>query len=119
MNSKIYILEDNQDILEIMSESLIIEGYEVDGFSNVADFKKAMEVDKPDLFLIDVVLPDGHGINLCEDLKLNRSTKHIPVILLTAHSEIEKMKIRSRADDFIAKPFQMADLIKRIANQLK
>ena len=119
MKSKIYILEDNLDILEIMTESLEVEGYTINGFSMAADFRSAMKTDIPDLFLIDVVLPDGHGINLCEDLKLNRSTKHIPVILLTAHSEIEKMKIRSRADDFIAKPFQMADLIKRIANQLK
>jgi len=118
MKSKIYILEDNEDILEIMSESLEIAGYEVNGYTNVADFKNAMNIATPDLFLIDVILPDGHGINLCEDLKLNRSTRHLPVILLTAHSEIQKMKIRSRADDFIAKPFQMEDLIKRISNQL-
>ena len=119
VRNKIYILEDNPDILEIMTETLTLEGYQVNSYTTVANFKNAISVALPDLFLIDVILPDGHGINICEDLKLNRSTRQIPVILLTAHSEIDKMKIRSRADDFIAKPFQIANLIERISLQLK
>ncbi|MDN3587541.1 response regulator [Pedobacter aquatilis] len=118
MKKKIYILEDTIDILELLEEILTTAGYEVTGFTNVAEFNLALKGDKPDLFLMDVMLPDGHGINICEHLKLDRNTKAIPVILLTANVEIEKMKLRSRADDFIPKPFDIADLTNRVARQL-
>ncbi|WP_316739118.1 response regulator transcription factor [Pedobacter aquatilis] len=119
MKNSIYILEDNEEILGLLSDILKNEGYQVNGYTHVADFKSAIQVAKPNLCLIDVVLPDGHGISVCDDIKLDRSMKNIAVILLTANAEISKMKLRSRADDFIAKPFELADLIKRVNAQLQ
>ncbi|GAA3971112.1 hypothetical protein GCM10022246_24510 [Pedobacter ginsengiterrae] len=114
MSKTIYILEDNFEILEVISLILSAEGMEVCGYSMVSEFQKALEKSMPDLFIIDVTLPDGHGLNICDHLKLDQKTKNIPVILITANSEIEKMKLRSRADDFIAKPFDIEDLVKRV-----
>ncbi|WP_231491423.1 response regulator transcription factor [Pedobacter sp. Leaf170] len=119
MKKTIYVLEDNEDILEVISETLKSEGHEVNGYTNTVSFKTAIRETKPDLCLIDVVLPDGHGINICEEIKLDRTMKNLPVILLTANAEIGKMKLRSRADDFIAKPFDLSDLIKRVNAQLQ
>ncbi|WP_316831724.1 response regulator transcription factor [Pedobacter aquatilis] len=118
MKNTIYILEDSADILESLTDLLALSGFQVQGFLSSLAFQQAISLNKPDLFLIDVMLPDGNGVSICENLKLNRDTRSIPVVLLTANSEIQKMKLRSRADDFIAKPYALEDLLKRIKRLL-
>lgn len=118
MNKTVYILEDSPEILEIISLVLSEEGMEVSGYSTVSEFQKALEKSTPDLFLVDVTLPDGHGLNISDHIKLDQKTKNIPVIVITANSEIDKMKLRSRADDFISKPFDIQDLVKRVKKLL-
>lgn len=118
MNKSIYILEDNLEILEVISLVLSQENFEITGYRSASDFVEGLKRAVPDLCLLDVMLPDGHGLNICDHLKLDQKTKKTPVIMMTAHEEIGKMKLRSRADDFIAKPFDVADLLERIKKQL-
>ncbi|WP_316736663.1 response regulator transcription factor [Pedobacter aquatilis] len=117
MNSKIFVLEDDDAILEVTKLILESEGFEVTGFSTVADFNQ--EKTLPDLYLLDIMLPDGNGMAVCESLKQGAETGDIPVILMSAHIDLAKRKESSGADSFIAKPFDVYALIDIITGLLK
>ncbi|MFD2517054.1 response regulator [Salinimicrobium flavum] len=67
------------------------------------------------VFLLDIMLPDGNGLDLCRELKNNETTRKIPVVLMSAHADINSME---GADDFISKPFDVDELLRRIERQL-
>ena len=73
----------------------------------------------PDLFLLDVMLPDGNGAEICEDLKTDIFTKHIPIIVMSAQNNSEQKAIAAFANDYISKPFDIDDVLERINKQLK
>lgn len=114
MKKPICVLEDNEEILEIISIVLEDENYVVHGFNTVSDFMSSFENLKPSLCLLDVMLPDGNGLDVCMHIKSNPETLNTPVIMMTANSQIEKMKEKCKANDFIAKPFDIDDLSGRI-----
>jgi two-component system phosphate regulon response regulator PhoB len=107
---KIYILEDNADIQEILMMVFEDDGYEVKLFSSVAEFEKGGLSIIPDVFLLDVSLPDGNGLEVCCELKAGIKTAAIPVVIMTANSEMQKMKDHCNADCFISKPFDIYHL---------
>jgi len=114
MGKKICLLEDDQGIKDIIELLLTEEEYEVNGFSNVKDFMAFGDKSSQNLYLLDVKLPDGNGIEVCEMLKRNVDTKNIPVMMMSAHAALSEMKNQCRAEDFIAKPFDIFDLLKRV-----
>lgn len=114
MKKTICVLEDNQEILEIISIVLEEENYQVCGFETVSEFLSAFKAQNPALCLLDVMLPDGNGIEVCNYIKGNTNTSSIPVVIMTANSRIEKMKDSCGADDFIAKPFDIDNFSRRI-----
>jgi len=114
MNKCICVLEDNEEILEIISIVLEEENYEVHGFGTVSAFMSRFVAMEPALCLLDVMLPDGSGLEVCESIKSSLITKDIPVLMMTANSQIARMRQTSKADDFIAKPFDINDLTDRI-----
>lgn len=114
MKKCICVLEDNVEILEVIGIVLEEENYEVHGFSTVSEFKSKFASLRPALCLLDVMLPDGSGLEVCEFIKSSELTKNIPVLMMTANSQIAKMRLTSAADDFIAKPFDINDLTERI-----
>jgi len=114
MNKCICVLEDNEEILEIISIVLEEENYEVHGFGTVSEFMSRFAALEPALCLLDVMLPDGSGLEVCESIKSSLITKDIPVLMMTANSQIARMRQTSKADDFIAKPFDINDLTDRI-----
>ena len=116
MGKKVCLLEDDQGIREIIELILTEEQYEVKGFSSVKDFMAFNEKDRQDLYLLDVKLPDGNGIEVCDLLKKNEDTMNIPVIMMSAHAALSEMKKQCGAEDFIAKPFDIFDLLKRVDN---
>mgnify|MGYP006198322185 FL=1 len=113
---EIYIVEDNDHIRELLEFILIDQDYAVQSFPNARSFQNQITTKHPDLILMDVMLPDGNGLDMCNSLGFNKETSAIPVILMSAHANINKDNC---AVDFIPKPFDVDDLIGRIGMQLK
>lgn len=115
----IYILEDDDSIRKLVQYTLNSQKFETKGFSNTKDFWNEKNV--PDLFLLDIMLPDEDGFSVLKKLKSNDSTKKIPVIMLTAKStEFDKVAgLDLGADDYIPKPFGLMELVARIKAVLR
>ena len=112
----IYIVEDDTDIRELETYALKNSGYEVKSFGESKSFFKACAEIKPQLVILDVMLPDFDGLSVLEKLRKDKSTKNIPVILVTAKSsEMDKVKgLDMGADDYLTKPFSVLELISRV-----
>lgn len=111
---KVFIVEDDPIIVEGLSIALSQEGYDVASFGNVADAIKEIKSEAHyDVCLLDVNLPDGDGFQVCKAI---RSRSEVPVIFLTAcDDEIHTvLAFEQGADDYIAKPFRIRELIARI-----
>lgn len=106
----IYILEDSEDIQDILTIVFEDQGYEVKVFSSVGQFKKDALKILPDVFLLDVSLPDGNGLKVCSELQSAINTSTIPIVIMTANAQMEKMKEQCNADFFISKPFDINHL---------
>lgn len=115
---EIFILEDNQDLRELYEYILEGENYEITTFATVTAFmENATHV--PDLYLLDVMLPDGNGIDLCNELKQKSNSANVPVILISAHKQLHEVKVACPTADFIPKPFDIDFLVSRIAYNLQ
>lgn len=114
--SKIFLVEDDDSIRELIEYLLISLKYEVQTFPTAQEFHNEMQSRNPDLILMDIMLPDGNGLNICRKLRNNKKTKDIPVILMSAHESIAR---GACASDFVSKPFEVDDLVQKIKNQLK
>jgi DNA-binding response OmpR family regulator len=111
---RILISDDNLAILDALKMMLEEEGYEVETTNDGATIQNAQEF-LPDLLLLDVWMPGMSGINICKQLKSAAATKRIPIIMVSATKDIEQIAKNSGADDFIAKPFQMENLLAIVA----
>lgn len=118
---RIYIVEDDKNIREIEAFSLKNSGYEVEEFPNAAEFYKRLEEVKPQLIVLDVMLPDDDGLNIVKRLRNSSTWKKIPIILVTAKTtEMDKVKgFDSGADDYLTKPFGVMELISRVKALLR
>lgn len=110
----IYVVEDNDDIRELVSYLFENEGYLVRSFATATEFKTEMGNTFPDIFLLDVMLPDGNGMDICNQLKTADASKNIPVVLMSANTNMTYIGEESLADDFISKPFDIDELINRV-----
>jgi DNA-binding response OmpR family regulator len=110
MSKKILIIEDDTDILDMMPYILRDEGYDV---VTAVDCAPIAEVSllKPGLILLDNRLGEGEGADACKQLKADASTAHIPVVIVSANMQLAKLSQESHADDYLAKPFDISELI--------
>ena len=117
----IYIVEDDRNIQEIEIFALKNSGYQAVGFETAKDFYKALSEKLPELILLDIMLPDEDGLSILKSLRTRADTQKIPVILVTAKStEIDKVKgLDGGADDYIAKPFGVMEMIARVKALLR
>ena len=117
----IYIIEDDDSIREIEELALINAGHKVLGFSCAKDFYDKMNDVIPDLCLVDIMLPDEDGYSVLNKIRMSPMTRDLPVILVTAKvSEIDTVKgLDAGADDYIAKPFGIMELISRVRALLR
>ena len=117
---KILIVEDEEHLLELESLLLPTKGYEVKG---VLDGPSALELVasmKPDLILLDIMLPVMDGFEVCRQIKANEATRHIPVVMLSAKKSKEDLVKAEQvgADRYITKPFKSAMVIATIQRLL-
>ena len=117
----IYCVEDDKSIREIEMYTLQSTGFETKGFEDGRSFFEELKEEKPDLILLDVMLPDEDGISILTKLKKNPDTSDIPVMIASAKGEeYDKIKgLDTGADDYLAKPFGMMEMISRIKAVLR
>ena len=121
MNELIAIVDDEPDILELVSLHLTKAGFSVREFADADSFNAFIQTSTPDLIVLDLMLPDTDGLELCKMLKKNDAYVAIPVIMLTAKGE-ETDKILGLelgADDYITKPFSPKELVARVKAVLR
>ncbi len=117
--SKILVVDDDIDILSVMEILLSMKGFDVEVTSKGENTMPKIESFKPDLILLDVLISGHDGRAICKELKSNKSTKHIPVIMFSAHPGAASTISDYGADDFIAKPFDVNNLMEKVNTQLK
>ncbi|MCD6222046.1 response regulator [bacterium] len=121
MNKLIAVIDDEPDILELVSLHLTKSGFKVKEFLNAESFFKFLSSKIPDLIILDLMLPDLDGIEVCKYLKSNQELKSIPIIMLTARvSETDKvLGLELGADDYVTKPFSPRELVARVKAVLR
>lgn len=107
MSKCIHLVEDDEDIRFIIEYLLIDEGYEVDTYANATAFYNGFHVTGADLIILDVMLPDGNGIDICRKLKTDEKTAHIPIVIMSAHAAEKSILEEACANAFISKPFDL------------
>jgi len=108
MNKKIvYVLEDDPDISEMIHYVLSDAGYEVETCGTVDRFQEKLEFKIPDIFILDILLPDGNGLDICRQLRANESTAPTPILVMSAHQTKREIDAIGCASDFIPKPFNI------------
>lgn len=110
MKKKIVVIEDNHEILELLGFILENEDYEVLASLNAEPIKNLEEIN-PHLILLDENLGEDKGHQLCLAIKANPGTSHLPVILISAVSNLPEIARKCKADNYIAKPFLIEDLL--------
>src|ERR1700756_1597415 len=110
---KIFIADDDADILSILELMLQTKGYTVHATTNANDIFK-YEKDLPDLILLDIWMTGVDGRDVCTHLKENDRMKDIPVVFISANSGIKEITEQYHAQDYIAKPFEMKYLLNKV-----
>lgn len=114
---KILIADDDPAILDVLTLLLEETGYEVQttgGEATMRDFQQGA----PDLLLLDIWMSGWSGRDICRLLKRQEATRHLPIILISANNEVEKIAREAGADDFLAKPFNLDEIVEKIEHYL-
>ena len=121
MSAHIFVVEDEKPIQTLLRYNLEKEGFKVSSSENGEEALSLIKEKKPDLILLDWMLPDLSGIQICQYLKHDKKVKAIPIIMLTAKGEEEdKVKgLESGAEDYLTKPFSFPELLARIKAMLR
>ena len=116
MATKIFIIEDEPSIIKLVQHNLEKEGFIVSSSLNGNEGLKELKKFQPHLLLLDWMLPDLSGIDICKSIRRENNLKNLPIIMLTAKGESEdKIKgLNSGADDYITKPFSFNEVLARI-----
>ncbi|WP_316769651.1 response regulator [Pedobacter frigiditerrae] len=112
----ILVIEDNHAILDVITLILQSEAYKVAGLNKSVDMMKHIDDFKPDLMILDIMLPDGDGRELLGQLRSNEKTANIPVLMISAKytSETIQQNTAHKPNGFLAKPFDIDDLLDKI-----
>ena len=118
---KILVIEDEPDIRKNLEYNLAREGFSVIGAASISEAELNLSAQTFNLILLDLMLPDGSGLDLCKKIKADSKTESIPVIILTAKDdEVDKVVgFEIGADDYVTKPFSVRELILRVKAVLK
>lgn len=115
MKGKILVVDDDANILDALKFMLEDAGYKVETVGkNGGVINKEIRDDRPDLILLDVLLSGHDGRDICKNLKGQKATKNIPVIMISAHPDAEKTSLQAGANFFLPKPFEVDMLLAKI-----
>jgi len=118
---KILVIEDEKQVLDLVAKNLTREGFDVFTSRTGGDGLRFIRESRPDLIILDVMLPDVDGLELCRQLKWNPETRALPVVMVTAKAEESDivLGLGIGADDYIPKPFRLKELIARVKAVLR
>jgi len=118
MNATILLVEDNPHIMNINREALTREGYRVMEAETIAEGRELFQKETPHLIILDILLPDGNGLSLCEEI---RGGSGVPILFVTAKSATEEKieGLQVGGDDYLAKPYNIKELVMRVKSLLR
>ena len=111
---KISIVEDDAGIRDVLQAFFETEDIEVESFNSIFEFMYYGDGSCPDLFLLDIQLPDGSGLDLCRKIKLHERYRNIPVVLMSANATSLSLDTSCNPDLVMCKPFDLNDLIENM-----
>ena len=115
---KILVADDDTAILHVMTLMLEDDGYEVTSTLDGETVQKVQN-ELPDLVLLDIWMSGIDGREICKQLKSQKNTKHIPIIMISANKDTRDIAKKAGADDFVAKPFEMQELLAKVEKYTK
>lgn len=119
MSKKVYVIDDDEGLLAAFEAMLDSAGYSVVTCSDADCLNELTSNNLPNLILLDVLLSGIDGRDICKKLKSQNLTKNIPVIMVSAHPSASKSIQKVGANDFLAKPFEMNELLEKVAQYIK
>jgi DNA-binding response OmpR family regulator len=111
---KILVVDDDLDILTLVKMTLKMNGFAVEAISKWQEVDNKIHSFNPDLILLDISLGGADGRDICQRLKEENDTQHIPIILFSAHAEMGESILSCKAQAFIAKPYELSHFLKTI-----
>lgn len=114
----IIIIDDNKDICALLENILLSEGLEVQTCSNPLEAHRIIEEVNPKLIITDMLMSGVDGRTLTKDLKNNEKTKHIKIMMMSAHPDAKTESANVGVDDFLAKPFEIDVLVNKVQKLL-
>ena len=117
----IWCVDDDDTIRDIEVYTLTQTGFEAKGFNSGISMLEALKTEKPELILLDIMLPEKDGVNVLKEIRSNRETCKIPVIMATAKgTEMDKIQsLDTGADDYLVKPFGVMEMVSRVKAVLR
>jgi two-component system alkaline phosphatase synthesis response regulator PhoP len=117
----ILVVEDESDIRTLIGYNLGREGYEVELTADLRSARRVLQVSRPHLIILDLMLPDGSGLELARQIRDNPSLSDVPILFVTAQAREDELKSYtfSARDDYLPKPFSIRELLRRVGNQVR
>jgi two-component system phosphate regulon response regulator PhoB/two-component system alkaline phosphatase synthesis response regulator PhoP len=121
MSSRIAIVEDDPDILKLVAQTLEKAGFHIRRYVNGKELMRSLTKETPDLLVLDLMLPDMDGLEICRNLRAQAATEKLPIIILTARvEEMDRvLGLEMGADDYVTKPFSTRELLARVKAVLR
>lgn len=118
MKKRILVVENDREILNVISYILKDEGYNVKSIQSLKGIIELIHTYKPDVILLDIIIPEVESSEICKTIKSTDGIKHIPVIVLSTHPKVTASIKEICADDVISKPFDINNLVQVINDKL-
>jgi len=116
---RILVVDDDPDIGVMLKMMLEFKGYNTVVKERADEALQAIRDDSIDLVIMDMLLSGVNGTDICADLKIDPETKQIPIMMISAHPNARDICLKAGADDFMAKPFDMRDMLSKISQLIK
>ena len=116
ITKKVMVVDDDPLILELLQKGIELAGHSVQTACSTTEFNTVLTTFNPDVILMDISMPELDGISLMRDIRFSPKTNHIPVVILTAFSDVKTYQdaMFFGASDYITKPFEISDVLKKI-----
>lgn len=121
MSARVLLIDDDQRLLSMVRDYLQASGYDIRTAGSLAEGRQGLARDLPEVVVLDLMLPDGDGLDLCREMRSEPRTRHIPLLMLTARGDATDRVIGLElgADDYLAKPFEARELLARVRALLR